>query len=207
MRGVAMRFEGLLSQWDDAKGYGFITPRDGAPKLFVHVKAFALQQERPRQGMALSFEVGHDAQGKKRALKVRPLSTKAQAPKPVVARRSANHLWLVPVFATFYLACHIAWGLRPGVWGLYMALSMATFIVYFGDKRAAARNQWRVAENTLHLLALAGGWPGALLAQHLLRHKSAKPDFRRVFWFTVVANWVLFVLICSPWLRAWWERG
>ena len=52
-----------------------------------------------------------------------------------------------------------------------MAMSLATFIVYFGDKRAARLGRARVSEATLHGLALACGWPGALLAQQLLRHK------------------------------------
>ena len=35
--------KGTLTQWDDAKGYGFLTPDDGGAKLFVHVKAFGLK--------------------------------------------------------------------------------------------------------------------------------------------------------------------
>jgi len=87
-------------------------------------------------------------------------------------------------------------------WGAYSAMSMATFIVYALDKRAARLGDLRVAENTLHGLALLCGWPGALLAQELLRHKSAKPAFRRLFWFTVVLNVLGFVLLFTP-LRQW----
>jgi uncharacterized membrane protein YsdA (DUF1294 family) len=56
------------------------------------------------------------------------------------------------------------------------------------DKSAARRDRWRTRESTLHLLGAIGGWPGALAAQQLLRHKSAKPSFQGVFWLTVVAN-------------------
>ena len=35
--------KGVLTQWDDAKGYGFITPDGGGAKLFVHIKAFGLR--------------------------------------------------------------------------------------------------------------------------------------------------------------------
>ena len=70
------------------------------------------------------------------------------------------------------------------------------------NKRAALRGDWRVAENTLHGLALLCGWPGALLAQELLRHKSAKPAFRRLFWLTAALNVLGFVLLFTP-LREW----
>jgi len=40
----------------------------------------------------------------------------------------------------------------------------------------------------LHFLALCGGWPGALAAQHLLRHKNRKQAFQVVFWGTVALN-------------------
>ena len=38
------------------------------------------------------------------------------------------------------------------------------------------------------MLELAGGWPGALLAQRLLRHKTAKASYRSAFWTMVVLH-------------------
>lgn len=75
-----------------------------------------------------------------------------------------------------------------GLAALYLGLSLATFIVYAVDKAAAKRSKRRVPEKSLHLLALAGGWPGALMAQHFLRHKSSKQPFRLFFWLTVILN-------------------
>ncbi|MFC4281969.1 DUF1294 domain-containing protein [Thalassotalea piscium] len=40
----------------------------------------------------------------------------------------------------------------------------------------------------LHILALLGGWPGAAVAQEILRHKAKKRDFRVIFWLTVMIN-------------------
>lgn len=111
---------------------------------------------------------------------------------------SNAELWLIPLFASLVLLTHLAWPLPHALWGVYMAMSLATFIVYALDKRAAKLGQWRVKENTLHGLALLCGWPGALLAQHLLRHKSAKPSFRRLFWLSTVLNILLFVLVFTP---------
>ena len=78
-----------------------------------------------------------------------------------------------------------------GVLLFYGAMSVLTFVVYLIDKAAARSNRWRTEERVLHLLALIGGWPGALVAQQLLRHKSIKVEFRRVFWVTVVLNCVV----------------
>jgi uncharacterized membrane protein YsdA (DUF1294 family) len=72
--------------------------------------------------------------------------------------------------------------------GWYAAASVATFAVYAADKSAAQRAARRTPENRLHLLSLCGGWPGALLAQQTLRHKSRKQPFRLLFWMTVILN-------------------
>ena len=77
----------------------------------------------------------------------------------------------------------------------YLALSIMTFAVYAVDKSAAANDDYRVSEALLQGLALAGGWPGALLAQQLLRHKTRKAGFRRVFRATVILNCAALTLL------------
>ena len=72
----------------------------------------------------------------------------------------------------------------------YVVASVVAFAVYAADKSAARRGAWRTPEGTLHGLALIGGWPGALIAQRVFRHKSSKATFQVVFWLTVVANCV-----------------
>jgi uncharacterized membrane protein YsdA (DUF1294 family) len=76
----------------------------------------------------------------------------------------------------------------PTLLSLCAMLSIATFFVYAIDKKAARNGQWRIPESLLHLLALLGGWPGALAAQSILRHKLHKHRFMRVFWLTVGLN-------------------
>ena len=90
---------------------------------------------------------------------------------------------------------------------IYAGMSFVTFLAYSVDKSAARRGAWRTPESTLHILAVAGGWPGALLAQQLLRHKSTKVQFRSVFWATVVLNAAGFVTLCSPIVRLLWTRN
>lgn len=72
------------------------------------------------------------------------------------------------------------------------ALSLITLVVYYLDKKAASRNTRRIPETTLHVLSILGGWPGALLAQRVFRHKSGKAGFQLMFWMTVIANVSVF---------------
>ena len=86
------------------------------------------------------------------------------------------------------------------VGGIYAVLSLITFAVYAWDKRAARLGAQRTPETTLHFLELVGGWPGALVAQRLMRHKNAKVSYQCVFWLIVavhLAGWVA-VLRSSP---------
>lgn len=82
----------------------------------------------------------------------------------------------------------------------YLALSGAALAAYAVDKSAARAGRWRTRERNLHLLALLGGWPGAAVAQRVLRHKSQKRSFRRVFLGSVLANCTaLAVLVWWTW--------
>jgi uncharacterized membrane protein YsdA (DUF1294 family) len=67
-------------------------------------------------------------------------------------------------------------------------LSIISYLTYRNDKRAAEQRGWRTPENCLHVLSLFGGWPGAMIAQNHLRHKSSKPGFRTVFYITIFLN-------------------
>jgi len=83
------------------------------------------------------------------------------------------------------------------VLALHALLGTGTYLAYYLDKEAARSAAWRIPEKTLHLLALAGGWPGALIAQQLLRHKTRKLSFQLVFWSTVLLNGALLAWLSS----------
>ena len=85
---------------------------------------------------------------------------------------------------------------------LFLVASGVTFLVYAFDKSAAQKGAWRTPESTLHVLSLIGGWPGALAAQRILRHKSRKTSFRFVFWLTVALNLTLLAWLGTPHGRA-----
>ncbi|MDT0500598.1 MULTISPECIES: DUF1294 domain-containing protein [unclassified Halomonas] len=84
--------------------------------------------------------------------------------------------------------------MTPLLWG-YILASLLALCLYGIDKVAARRNWRRIRESTLHLVALVGGWPGALLGRHWFRHKTRKQPFGRILWACVAAN-----IAVSAWL-------
>jgi len=98
---------------------------------------------------------------------------------------------LASVFLVLLAILAIAGWLPAWILGLYLLASAAAFVAYALDKSAARNDRWRIRENTLQVLALLGGWPGALLGQQLLRHKSSKTSFQMVFWLMVLLNCVV----------------
>lgn len=79
----------------------------------------------------------------------------------------------------------------------YAVLSGLALTAYLLDKRAAQKGTGRIPEATLLVLGLAGGWPGALLAQRVLRHKTRKTSFQIAFWLTVILNVAVVVWLTN----------
>ena len=115
------------------------------------------------------------------------------------SRRAADRgsYLLLAGFALIYLG--VSWYWSPSLWvtGIYPIASVISFVLYLIDKRRAGTQRRRVPERTLLLWGLIGGWPGAVVAQQILRHKTVKPSFRRAFWVTVFINVALFVTLSS----------
>lgn len=79
---MTLRIEGTLTKWNDEKCYGFITPTQGGPEVFVHISAFPKFNGRPMIGEKVIFAVEVDNQGKKKARQITlPNRTSPNAPK------------------------------------------------------------------------------------------------------------------------------
>jgi uncharacterized membrane protein YsdA (DUF1294 family)/cold shock CspA family protein len=199
-----MRLSGNLRSWNDERGFGFIEPEKGGKDIFVHIKAFPPGTGRPTIGQVLTFEIELSPNGKKRAHSVQYL-VRNRAPRTHRAESPATwtlpRLLVIPAFASVWLYVASRWPVNPMVPAVYIGLSLLAFLAYAVDKSAAIKGRWRTPEKTLHLLSVAGGWPGALLAQQLLHHKCSKPSFVAIFWITVAANIAGFVAWHSGLLR------
>ena len=113
--------------------------------------------------------------------------------KKTKSRNGSPSIIVAAFFMVIVGVSVLAGKMSPLILALYLVASLLTFLMYAVDKSAAQKGAWRTKESTLHLLSLVGGWPGALVAQEKLRHKSKKQSFRFVFWFTVLLNCSAFV--------------
>lgn len=197
-----MRQAGRITGWNDAKGFGFVTPHNGGARAFVHVKAFQAAARRPVDGDLVSYATRTDGKGRVNAIDVRFAGQRADVQAPM-RRASAARLPRTAMGACALAAALglMVTGAMPALLALvYLLMSTVTWIAYALDKDAAGKpGRQRTPEGTLHLLELLGGWPGALLAQGRLRHKTVKQGFQVEFWFAVIGN-----VAAAAWL---WRSG
>jgi uncharacterized membrane protein YsdA (DUF1294 family)/cold shock CspA family protein len=210
-----MKSQGTVVRWDEARGFGFIRTGGPGADVFLHARDLRLPDgQRPREGLRVVFDVIHVGGKGPRAVAVRLTggggATRPAARPPAPRRRASPSrpgalAWLAwPLMAAYGAALAWAAWTRLAPWWILPAaagLSLAAFFVYWQDKYAAEQGRWRIPEDTLHLWSLAGGWPGAWLAQQVLRHKSSKGSFLTVYWATVL----LHLAGVGAWL--WVVRG
>ncbi|WP_454255429.1 DUF1294 domain-containing protein [Pseudomonas sp. Marseille-Q8238] len=208
-----MELRGVLRSWNDDKGFGFIRPERGGDDVFVHISAMR-GDRRPEVGQAVLYVAGKDERGRPRAEHMRgealsldrpAIRRKPQPARPVksakrtVERRSVDgSIKALPMKLILFIAlCALpvvgALKMLLGagfIWpaAIYPVLSVVSFLQYWGDKNSAQSGRWRTPENTLHATELLGGWPGALVAQQVFRHKTRKVEFQLVFWFIVLLH-------------------
>ena len=203
------KYQGKITRWQDDKGFGFIERTDNNLQdsaIFFHINEYRANQ-RPVLNEAVVFEIGQGRDGKPCAVNVQQqtfVRQKVAQQNARQVRQVQNDLknqtlltWVAIGVLFFVLLTAIVLVKHLPLWiiGWYFAMSLATYLLYAHDKKAAQNGDWRVQEASLHKLAFAGGWVGAAFAHWLLRHKSTKPEFRRAFYLTVMGNLLALVII------------
>ncbi|EAA7244685.1 DUF1294 domain-containing protein [Salmonella enterica] len=70
----------------------------------------------------------------------------------------------------------------------FLLANILTLVIYGIDKMAARKAWRRVPESTLLLFGVVGGWSGAIVGQHLFRHKTQKQPFKTYFIVSVIVS-------------------
>ena len=187
---------GRITDWKDERGFGFIEPESGGRRVFFHISNMVRGAPRPSIGDVVSYEMAITGDGRSSAVEVRPTGLNAVSGM-LLSKRVFLSVVATLVFPVLWWYMKI--GMFPAIlfWA-FAGMSSVTFILYGLDKSAAKREVQRTPESRLQFCALLGGWPGALLAQQLFRHKSSKLSFQLIFWFTVMLNCGVLWLVVSP---------
>ncbi len=195
-----MKFQGRVFNWNDDKGFGFVEPNGGGERAFVHIKAFTGGPRRPVNGDLIIYELAADKNKRYRADKIKFACDSRKSKRECKSNKSSMASTVFTLtFCAGLIVLVLSNKLPVVVPAFYLLMSIIAYIAYAVDKSAAQNGRWRTQESTLHLFALAGGWPGALYARNKLRHKSNKQAFKAVYWVTVLLNsGALFWLLSKP---------
>ncbi|MCK9984923.1 MAG: hypothetical protein AzoDbin1_01395 [Azoarcus sp.] len=189
-----MRYQGKITEWNDDRGFGFVTTNGTNERYFFHISELQGSTTRPTAGKIVTYEIVTPSDKKSSAVKVRyPGTTPARptragrpwgwSPDAIIAgAHVAVPLWLVSSgkLPTMLIA-------------LIVGMSLVAFVMYNIDKRRAERDAWRIPESNLQFVGLAGGWLGALSAQRIFRHKSSKTAYVHTFRFFGVLALALMI--------------
>lgn len=196
-----MKKQGVVRRWDAERGFGFIRSPGTSADVFFHVRDFRGNSSgMPVEGMTVAYDEIHVGGKGPRAMAVHPArgvaslapdrqKPKSQRPDASTPNRGGNWIpWLIPAWLGIVGYIVLTRRIPALVVPALLAVNVVTALVYAHDKSAARHRQRRTPERTLHLLALAGGWPTAWVVQQLLRHKWQKQAFQDTYAATVFVH-------------------
>lgn len=99
-----------------------------------------------------------------------------------MSKHNPKRFYVVIAIILIVIISGLLWWRRlHPVYAYLVGINLITFLFHGYDKRQSLKNQQRVPELTLHIMALLGGTPSAFLGQLFFRHKTKKLRFRIVF--------------------------
>jgi len=195
-----MRAKGRITDWNDLRGFGFVSPLHGGERVFFHVSAFPNGSRRPTEGEFVSYTLGTDERGRVCATEVSYAVRHAK--RSVLRPQARRSLLIASCVAATFLGAVVLLAIVGRLWWpvvcVYIVTSVAAFYAYKHDKEAAQVSETRTNEWFLILLGLIGGWPGALVARYRFRHKTKKVVFRLGYWLSVGCNVAGLVWLIAP---------
>lgn len=203
-------YEGIIKSWKIDKGFGFIQPNGGGKDIFIHIRDLKHTNYQPQTGDNVCFKVVADKDGKIRAydafIKGQEITRQQIRTKNFDKNQSKTHVkqedrlgmkGILLIAALPFIASALLIQQKQIFYPffVYLLMSLITFFVYAVDKTKAHKNEWRTPEQTIHLFELLGGWPGALITQRVIRHKTKKTSFQVIFWLIVIIHIAVWLYV------------
>ncbi len=140
-----MAITGTVTEWNENKGYGYISVNDQPIKIVFHISDFSGNSMRPQVCENVVFSLTKDPNGNLRAIDIkRPIAfTFPMALTIWFAAMVVGSIYLLnyPVIVIDYL----------------LLISGFTYLLYGVDKSISSSENWQVPEVVFHLFGLAGG--------------------------------------------------
>ncbi len=76
-----------------------------------------------------------------------------------------------------------------------LVINLIAFLAMWWDKWKASKQEWRVAEATLHVIGFMGGAVGIFAGMYRLRHKTQKRSFQALAIVGLIVSLIIYWLI------------
>jgi uncharacterized membrane protein YsdA (DUF1294 family)/cold shock CspA family protein len=189
----------VFSAGDDPRGRGQRVIKAVAAGSQGQTTVQAVPEVRAKPASVSKERAGGGADGSRRHVgRVHPArarSTRDQTLRPLPLNAQTAMVAVLSLVCLVGAATMVP--LTPLPFIAYPVFSSLAFLMYARDKLRAIRGNWRIPESSLHLVEAAGGWPGAYIAQQMMRHKTVKTGYQVVFWMIVYLHagfWTLWIV-------------
>lgn len=181
--------DGEIIQWQPEKSSGLVQVAQLDEPIIFHLHDVENPQISPQVGEKVTIQAAYDAntlrwtatqitsEQRQQQMQQQKIKKPAFLWQGVLFGLVATAVWLL------VLAMTERWLIIPTIF-----MSVISFALFAIDKYKARHQQWRIAESSLHLMDLLGGWCGGLLAMTALRHKIHKKSFLVIFIITVIMH-------------------
>ena len=175
--------KGIVVNYKEDKGYGFIRTNEFDKDIFFHIKNI-LNSNKIRLGQEVNFEIERTKKG--------------VSAKNIIAGKTDKKLRQIYIISLLSLSLLLIllyfFGINI-ILAYFISINLGTFFIYGYDKKIAGGTKFRIPEIFLHLLAILGGSITALMSQQIFRHKTKKLSFKIITPLTIIIQGIILISI------------